>query len=106
MTTINVDQIVSVTVVEKPISTYEWICKSTFLGITFVKEGVYNSIFKNYLGTEIPKGYRLINGDIYGDPQVTLQFSNGEIRKVQFNTIEEANEFASKIYIAKPLRLK
>ena len=64
MTTINVDQIVSVTVVEKPISTYEWICKSTFLGITFVKEGVYNSIFKNYLGTEIPKGYRLINGEV------------------------------------------
>ena len=106
MTTINVDQIVSITVEERPISNYEWLCKSTFLGITFVKEGVYTSIFKNYLGTEIPKGHRLIDGDIYGDPQVTLQFSNGETRKVQFNTIKEANEFASKIYIAKPLRLK
>ncbi len=106
MTTINVYHIVSITVVERPISTYEWLCKLTFLGITFVKEGVYNSIFKNYLGTEIPKWHRLIDGDIYEHPKVTLEFSNGKSSTQRFNTIEEANEFASKIYIAKPLRLK
>lgn len=106
MTIINIDQIVSITVIENKLSWfYSWEKSSKLLGITTKKEGVYD-IFGNWIGQEIPEKHFLINGNICERPQVILKLSNGETLTSYFNTIEEANEFVDKIYIAKPLKLE
>ena len=105
MTIVNIDQIVSITIDEMPISRYEWSPKIMFRGISTRKEGVYN-IHGNWIGTKIPENHVLIDGCIYERPKVVLEFSNRKSYTKCFNTIEEANEFVDKIYIAKPLKLE
>lgn len=106
MTIINIDQIVSITIDERPLTGYVWMDKYTFLGITLIKEGVYNVFDKSYLGSKVPKGHVLVDGHIYRTPIVTLEFSNKQTRTLMFDNIEDADEFVDKIYIAKPLKLE
>jgi len=66
-------------------------------GFIVQKRGFYDTLFHDYLGTEIPKNHTLKDGVVYENPEVVLHYEAKHSKAYFFNTYNEAKKFADEI---------
>jgi hypothetical protein len=76
---------------------YSYQKKIKFLGITIKKEGIYDDLFREYLGFDPPKNHSLIDNVVYNNPDVTLYYQGNYSKTYHFDSYNEAKNFSDKI---------
>ena len=80
-----------------PTRWYRYEKEKKFLGFVTQKEGIYEEIWDNYLGLEVPKNHTLIDGVVYKNPEVILHYQADHSKSYYFNSFKEAKKFADEI---------
>lgn len=72
---------------------YEYKKEKKFFWRSNQKEGVYMSLWGDYLGLEVPENHTLKNGVVYENPEVILYYQGGISKTYYFDTYEKAKDF-------------
>lgn len=73
--------------------------KKWLFGLMNQKAGIYEGFYNNYLGSEIPKFYTLIDGVLYDNPECTLYYVDKSKKTYYFDNLSDAMEFSEKFTI-------
>ena len=94
----NLEKLVKIVVNDFYISRWYYYQKrKTFLGLTTKEEGVYNHIWNDFQGVEIPKNLALKDGILHEKPEVTLYYESNIEKSYFFDTLKEATDFRDKV---------
>lgn len=91
----NLDKLVRV-VTNKPYESrwYEFRKEKRFFGRITRKEGFYQWLNDNYIGTEAPRNHFIKDGKLYEKPEVVLCFQDENKKTYYFDSDEDAERFA------------
>lgn len=98
-TWVNIDKISSVCVFDKSRDIeYSWRNEKRFLGRITQKKGWYLWSWRSfeYMGTELPGNRLFIDGKLYRKPNVIIYYNNKAGEFFEFNTYNDAIEWANK----------
>lgn len=76
---------------------YQYRPQKKFFGIEMQREGIYEVVFDDYLGTKIPENYTLISNTVYKKPHVMIYFEGGFELAYYFQTEEEASRYMDEL---------
>lgn len=76
---------------------YSYQKEKKFLGITIRKEGIYDELFENYIGFDLPQYHTLIDNEVYNNPEVILYYQGNYSKTYYFDSYDEAKKFADDI---------
>ena len=79
-------------------SEYKYKSERKIIGIRTVKGGYYTGILYNYyVGKNVPINHTLIDGVLYENPEVIIDYKNGKEKSFYFDDYDKAVEFAKRV---------
>jgi len=73
--------------------------KKWLFGLMNQKAGIYSSLYDDFIGSEIPTGFTVIDGILYDNPEVTLCYADKSEKTYYFDNLSDATEFSEKFTI-------